>query len=274
MKNVKIVILKCLLLVFFNFGTKSYGGFGGTTLEFFKKSNKRSYLLSDNFLNSFYMGTYNSKRSIRCNVGYDIPIATITRSSGFVYSFGVPANAHIDFIKNNNEYKANDILFDIGLWLQVDINKSISFRLYPIYHHAAYSINPKDSLSELSEVNNEMIFIELLLTPSKVKGLEIIGAGGYFYKTESRKYLRGLVDLDLFYEIPFKSVVVPAIFLKNQVLYEKGLRYGVDGGLGIEAKGSSLRGLGIFLRLFDKPSGSLDYFNSERGVGAELRFIF
>ncbi len=274
MKKMKIVILKCLLLVFLSFGTKSYAGFGGTTLEFFKKSNKRSYLLSNNFSNSFYIGSYNSESAIRCNLGYDIPVATITRSSGYVFSVGVPAKVHVDFIKNSKRYEANAFLFDLALWLQVDLSKNLAFRLYPIYHHAAYSINKTEDVSVNPSINNAMVFLEMLFTPSKMKGLEILGAGGYFYETDARKYLRGLADLDFFYEIPLKSIVVPVIFLKNQVIYEKGVRYGIDGGLGVEAKSSSLRGLGIFLRLFDKPSAALDYSNSEKGVGAELQFIF
>lgn len=274
MKNEKIVIIKCLLLAFLSFGTNLYADFGGTTLEFFKKNNKRGYLLNDDYLNSFYFGSNISQKTLKSNIGYDIPLATVTRSSGYVYSIGIPAKVHLYLYNGESGYAIDNLYWDIGFWVQIDINKAITFRLSPFCHRSAYITKRNDSISLNESISNNMIYLEMLLTPPKAKGFEIKGAAGYFYHTEARHFLRGVVDVDFFYEFPLKFPVVPALFLKNHVIYEKGVRYGVDGGVGIEAKSSSLRGLGIFLRLFDTPHPGSYYFESEKGVGGELRFIF
>lgn len=273
MKNLKIVIIKCFLLAFFCFRTELLAGFGGTTLEFFKKNNKRNYLLNDNYLNSFYLGTYNSDPILRINAGYDIAIATITRSSGYVYSMGIPTKVNLSFIKNENKYELDNFYWDLGAWIQIDFNKELTFRLSPVYHRSAYILNSIDSGSK-NNINNVMIYLELLISPKKLKGFEIKGAGGYFYKKEARQYLRGVVDLDFFYEIPLDFLIKPVIILKNEIIYERGIRYGVSGSFGIEIKNSSIRGIAILMNLYDKPHSGVYYNSSEKGIGGNLKFIF
>lgn len=285
MGQLKIVLLNVMFYLFLTFASKANGEFGGTTTELFKKNNKRNYLFSVNTQNYLYFGSGNDKSLTEANLGLDAPLITVTRSSGRVYSLGIPAMIHLNMYPEENVFHVDNFYAEFGIWIQIDFNKQVSLRISPLHHRSAHLsdgyLNNKSNDTSLTgdisidkqRVSNEMIYAELLYAPIKIKGLEIKGAAGYYYHTNDRKYLRGRLDLDLFYNMPLDFVLTPAILFKNVALYEKGFRYGFDGAIGAELKSKAFRGVGFYFRFFDIPHKGQYLYESEEGIGFNLRLI-
>lgn len=230
-------------------------------------------LLNEDYRNYLHFGRLEGERSAAGNFGFDLPAlyAELDSTRGFL--LGGCASAHLYMFPVRSKFHVDNFYATMALYLGYRASRRLDFRLYPYYHLSAHLSDgyPGDVAADSRAVSNEMIY--LATTFSFKERIEFLLGYGYYYHTVVRKQLIDRLRADIKLVAPPISVLEPYIYVRNELIREERIRYGIEAAVGLYLFATGeLAGASILFRIFDRPHPGQYFERYIRGMGVDFVF--
>ncbi len=241
---------------------------------FFRRNTVKPYtLLNEDYRNYLHFGRLEGKRSAAGNFGFDFPAlyARLDTTRGVL--LGGCASAHLYMFPVRSKFYVDNFYATMALYVGFKASRYLDFRLYPYYHLSAHLSDgyPGDVAADSRAVSNEMIYLATTFTFNE--WMEFLIGYGYYYHKVVRKDLIDRLRADLKYVAPRFWVLDPYLYVRNEIIREQRIRYGVEAGIGIYLFASEERaGASILFRWFDRPHPGQYFEGYIRGMGVDFVF--
>jgi hypothetical protein len=194
---------------------------------------------------------------------------------------GINAAAHINMLPTSGmRFPVDNFYAVLAINLSGDINRELSWRVYPIHHVSAHLADGHPGIKEtnIRPVSTEMARGEIYYKPFG-DILELGAGAGWHYHVCAQKDLRYRIDASILVTplIPWidNNLLRPYFLIRAESVKQGKHNPGIDISTGAFAVNSGDKRLfGISLRYFNRLHTGYYFERYEKGWGAEYTFIY